>query len=131
MIGSLLRLLGRNTTALAREVGGTALVAARTVAALPRLDRREFVRSLVRFGYDSLPLGLVISIFVFFVRKREKHSKKDYESDSDSEQRAKVSTINNNYFNSNDSKGRHCYSLRENSLNKFFSLPTSLNFKVY
>lgn len=54
----------------------------------------------------SLALGLVISIFVFFVRKREKHSKKDYESDSDSEQRAKVSTISNNYFNSNDSKGK-------------------------
>ncbi len=63
MIGAPLRLLGRHARTLARELGGTALVAARTIAALPRLDRREFLRSLVRFGYDSLPLGLVISIF--------------------------------------------------------------------
>jgi len=52
----------------------------------------------------SLALGLVLSIVFFVNRKRVKHSKKDYESDSDSGNGAKVSTISNNYFNSNDSK---------------------------
>ncbi len=46
-----------------RHTGGLALVTVRAVRALPHLDRREFVRSLVRFGFDSLPLGAVVAIF--------------------------------------------------------------------
>ena len=46
-----------------REAGGLAVVVARAVRALGQLDRREFTRSLVRFGYDSLPLGVLVSIF--------------------------------------------------------------------
>lgn len=55
----------------------------------------------------SLALGLVVSVYLYTVKQREKQNsiKKDYESDSDSENRAKVSTISNNYFNSNDNKG--------------------------
>ena len=74
----------------------------------------------------SIALGLVISIFVFCVHnKREKHSsKKDYESDSNSESRAKVSTISNNYFNSNDSKGKRVlcvyYLYLKTNLTSFF-----------
>jgi len=63
VITSPLRFLGHHAVSAAREVGGLALVTARALAALPRLDRHEFVRSLVRFGFDSLPLGLLVSVF--------------------------------------------------------------------
>jgi phospholipid/cholesterol/gamma-HCH transport system permease protein len=46
-----------------RQAGGLALVTARAVRSLARLDRHELIRSLVRFGYDSLPLGALVSIF--------------------------------------------------------------------
>ena len=46
-----------------RALGSLGLVTGRAVRALPRMDRREFIRSLVHFGYDSIPLGLAISIF--------------------------------------------------------------------
>jgi len=52
----------------------------------------------------SFALGIVLSIVFFVSKKREKHNKKDYESDTDSGNGAKVCTISNNYFNSNDSK---------------------------
>lgn len=56
--------LGRAGLAAAAFAGGTALVVGRTLAALPRLDRRELVRSLVHFGTASLPLGAAIAAFV-------------------------------------------------------------------
>lgn len=46
-----------------RQLGGLVLVVGRAARAVRDLDRREFVRSLVRFGFDSLPLGIVVSIF--------------------------------------------------------------------
>lgn len=46
-----------------RHTGGLAVVTARAVRAMAHLDRREFVRSLVRFGFDSLGLGVLVSIF--------------------------------------------------------------------
>ncbi|MGC4113682.1 MAG: ABC transporter permease [Myxococcales bacterium] len=46
-----------------RHTGGLAVVTVRAIRALRHLDRREFVRSLVRFGYDSLPLGALVAVF--------------------------------------------------------------------
>lgn len=48
----------------ASHAGGLAFILGRTAAALPRLDRRELLRSLVRFGQASLPLGAVVAAFV-------------------------------------------------------------------
>jgi phospholipid/cholesterol/gamma-HCH transport system permease protein len=46
-----------------RHTGGLAIVTVRAARALAHLDRREFVRSLVRFGFDSLPLGALVAVF--------------------------------------------------------------------
>ena len=50
--------LGRESLGAARGVGALALVLARTALALVRLERRELVRGLVQFGWESLPLAL-------------------------------------------------------------------------
>lgn len=55
----LLQLVGSGV----RQTGGLALVTVRAARALRHLDKREFVRSLVRFGFDSLPLGALVAIF--------------------------------------------------------------------
>ncbi|MBI5546357.1 MAG: ABC transporter permease [Deltaproteobacteria bacterium] len=39
------------------------MVTVRALGALQGLDRHELVRSLVRFGFDSLPLGALVSVF--------------------------------------------------------------------
>ncbi len=53
--------LGRFALVLLRGIGALALVATRTVLHLPRLDRREFLRALVHFGFRSLPLALGVA----------------------------------------------------------------------
>jgi phospholipid/cholesterol/gamma-HCH transport system permease protein len=47
-----------------RLVGAIGLVVARTTLALPHLDGRELRRSLVLFGYRSLPLALVAAMLI-------------------------------------------------------------------
>jgi len=51
--------LGRYALEGARALGALAMVAARTLLALPRLERRELARGLVHFGYGSLGLALI------------------------------------------------------------------------
>lgn len=50
--------LGRETLGAVRMVGALALVLARTVLGLGRMDRRELTRGLVQFGWGSLPLAV-------------------------------------------------------------------------
>ncbi len=56
--------LGRLVMAVASHAGGLALILGRTALAIPRMDRRELVRSLIHFGYLSLPLGAMVAAFV-------------------------------------------------------------------
>lgn len=64
MSGGPLRAIGRSAIDLAHHAGGLALVTARTARALPRLDPRELVRSVVHFGYDALPLVVALAVFI-------------------------------------------------------------------
>jgi phospholipid/cholesterol/gamma-HCH transport system permease protein len=57
-------LIGRVALALTSNFGGLGLILARTFSAIPRMDRRETMRSLYRFGYASLPLGVAVAAFV-------------------------------------------------------------------
>jgi phospholipid/cholesterol/gamma-HCH transport system permease protein len=51
--------LGRRALESAQAVGALAMVAGRTVLALPRLERRELARGMVEFGYGSIGLTLI------------------------------------------------------------------------
>jgi phospholipid/cholesterol/gamma-HCH transport system permease protein len=53
--------LGAFALRVARFTGALGLVIGRTLLHLPRLDVREFARTLVLFGYRSLPLTLGIA----------------------------------------------------------------------
>ncbi len=53
-----MRALGRVAIELISLLGAVALVLARTVLHLPKLDRRELQRSLYLFGVRSLPLAM-------------------------------------------------------------------------
>lgn len=64
MIARPLRSFGRLGLELGRQVGGLGLVFARSARALPRLDPRELVRSIVHFGYDALPLAVALGAFI-------------------------------------------------------------------
>lgn len=55
--------IGRFGLTVTRGLGGLALVVGRTVRALPRLSPRELLRSLVHFGWGSLPLALLVAFF--------------------------------------------------------------------
>jgi phospholipid/cholesterol/gamma-HCH transport system permease protein len=55
---------GHELLVAVRTVGAVALVLARTVLGLARMDRRELVRGLVQFGWDSLPLILAVSALI-------------------------------------------------------------------
>ena len=55
------RRAGRYALAAARAVGALGLVATRTLLHLPRIDRREFFRAIVHFGFRSLPLTLGVA----------------------------------------------------------------------
>ncbi|QRK06729.1 ABC transporter permease [Archangium violaceum] len=50
--------VGQETLGAVRAVGALALVLARTVLALARMERRELLRGLEEFGWGSLPLAL-------------------------------------------------------------------------
>ena len=50
--------LGGEVLDAVRAVGALALVLARTVLGLGRMDRRELARGLVQFGWGSLPLAV-------------------------------------------------------------------------
>jgi phospholipid/cholesterol/gamma-HCH transport system permease protein len=50
--------LGREALEVVRAAGTLALVLARTVLGLARMDRRELLRGLAQFGWGSLPLTL-------------------------------------------------------------------------
>lgn len=54
----MIRLVGRASMGFLRFLGANALVLARTLLYLPRLDPGELGRALVLFGYRSLPLAL-------------------------------------------------------------------------
>ena len=57
----LVRFVGRFALGVTRAIGALALVATRTVIHLPRLDRSEFFRAVVHFGFRSLPLALGVA----------------------------------------------------------------------
>jgi len=59
-----IRALGAFGLGIARLTGALALVLARTALNLPRLDRRELFRSIVLFGYRSLPLALMAAMLI-------------------------------------------------------------------
>ncbi|MBL8938263.1 MAG: ABC transporter permease [Archangium sp.] len=60
----MIRTIGAFALAIARLTGALALVLARTTLNLPRLDRRELFRSIVLFGYRSLPLALMAAMLI-------------------------------------------------------------------
>lgn len=60
----MIRALGAFGLGVARLTGALALVLARTTLNLPRLDRRELFRSIVLFGYRSLPLALMAAMLI-------------------------------------------------------------------
>ncbi|MBM4779974.1 MAG: ABC transporter permease [Archangiaceae bacterium] len=60
----MIRALGAFGLGVARLTGALALVLARTTLNLPRLDRRELFRSIVLFGYRSLPLALMAATLI-------------------------------------------------------------------
>ncbi len=60
----MIRALGAFGLGIARLTGALALVLARTALNLPRLDRRELFRSIVLFGYRSLPLALMAAMLI-------------------------------------------------------------------
>ena len=53
-------LVGGYAVGFTRATGTLAVVLARTLVQLPRLDRRELIRGLVLSGYRSLPLALFV-----------------------------------------------------------------------
>ncbi|MCA3013167.1 MAG: ABC transporter permease [Myxococcaceae bacterium] len=60
----MIRALGAFGLSGLRLTGALGLVLARTVLHLPSLDRRELLRSVVLFGYGSLPLALLAAILI-------------------------------------------------------------------
>lgn len=61
-VAQALGMVGRSGLELLSGAGALGLVLARTTYCLPRLNRRELVRGLVHFGYDSLPLSLMVAV---------------------------------------------------------------------
>ncbi|MDR0964946.1 MAG: ABC transporter permease [Myxococcales bacterium] len=59
--------LGGRAIRLLQSIGSMGLVLGRTVRALPRLDPREVLRSLVHFGFDAMALACVLGVFVGFI----------------------------------------------------------------
>ncbi|WP_257446182.1 MlaE family ABC transporter permease [Archangium lipolyticum] len=53
--------LGQEALGAVRAVGALAIVLARTVLGLWRMDRRELLRGLEEFGWGSLPLTLAVA----------------------------------------------------------------------
>jgi phospholipid/cholesterol/gamma-HCH transport system permease protein len=59
-----IRAVGASALSLIRLGGALCLVLARTAIHLPSLDRRELMRSVVLFGYRSLPLALMAATLI-------------------------------------------------------------------
>jgi phospholipid/cholesterol/gamma-HCH transport system permease protein len=59
-----IRTLGASALSLVRFTGALGLVLGRTLLHLPRLNRRELGRSLVLFGYRSLPLAFLAAMLI-------------------------------------------------------------------
>jgi phospholipid/cholesterol/gamma-HCH transport system permease protein len=59
-----IRAIGAFALAVARLSGALLLVLGRTLLHLPKLDRRELARSIVLFGYRSLPLALLAAMLI-------------------------------------------------------------------
>lgn len=60
----MIRAVGAFGLMLTRLTGALGLVLARTLLHLPRLDRGELFRSVVLFGYRSLPLALMAAMLI-------------------------------------------------------------------
>lgn len=60
----MIRAVGAFGLWLTRLTGALGLVLARTLLHLPKLDRRELFRSVVLFGYRSLPLALIAATLI-------------------------------------------------------------------
>lgn len=60
----MIRSIGAFGLAVTRLTGALGLVLARTALHLPSLDRRELLRSIVLFGYRSLPLALLAAMLI-------------------------------------------------------------------
>lgn len=60
----MIRAVGAFALWVVRLTGALGLVLARTVLHLPSLDRRELLRSIVLFGYRSLPLALLAAMLI-------------------------------------------------------------------
>jgi len=53
---------GRFARKVARGLGALGLILVRTAYRLPGLDRRELMRGLAHFGFDTLPLALLVAV---------------------------------------------------------------------
>lgn len=60
----MIRLVGASTLGLVRFTGALGLVLGRTLLHLPRLSSRELMRSVVLFGYRSIPLALLAAMLI-------------------------------------------------------------------
>ncbi len=60
----MIRSIGATTLEVLRLLGALLLVMGRTARCLPTLERRELLRSVVLFGYGSLPLALMASTLI-------------------------------------------------------------------
>ena len=56
--------LGATARRGAHVVGRVALVLGRTASRLPSLDRRELLRGLAHFGFDTMPLAVMVSTVI-------------------------------------------------------------------
>ena len=61
-LGTALLLPGRSARKAARGLGALGLVLLRTATRLPALDRRELLRGLAHFGFDTMPLALLVAV---------------------------------------------------------------------
>jgi len=59
-----IRSLGASTLGLVRFTGALGLVLGRTAINLPRLSLRELMRTIVLFGYRSIPLALLAAMLI-------------------------------------------------------------------
>ncbi len=64
MIGGAVRALGAFVLWVVRLTGAFGLVLGRTLLHLPRLDAAETLRTLVLFGWDSLPLSVGVGMLI-------------------------------------------------------------------
>lgn len=61
-LSSIPRYVGHWAISWVRATGALALLLARTLYLLPRMDRREYLRAMADYGYGTLPLALIVSV---------------------------------------------------------------------